>query len=79
LDPVSVRVVSDLIVKLRDERGISSISITHDLLAAQIITDRANFLYEGKIIASGTLDEVRNADHPALREFFEGTEAYGAA
>ena len=78
LDPVSVRVVSELIVKLRDERGISSISITHDLLAAQIITDCAHFLYEGKIIASGTLEEVRRGDHPALQEFFEGTEAYGA-
>jgi phospholipid/cholesterol/gamma-HCH transport system ATP-binding protein len=79
LDPVSVRVVAELIVKLRDERGISSVAITHDLLAAQIITDRAHFLYEGKIIASGTLDEVRHGDHPALQEFFEGTEAYGSA
>jgi phospholipid/cholesterol/gamma-HCH transport system ATP-binding protein len=79
LDPVSVRVVSELIAKLRDERGISSIAITHDLLAAQIITDRAHFLYDGKIIASGTLDEVRHGDHAALQEFFEGTEAYGAA
>jgi len=78
LDPVSVRVVSDLIVKLRDERGISSIAITHDLLAAEIITDKAHFLYEGVIIASGTLDEVRRADHPALKEFFKGTEAYGS-
>ena len=78
LDPVSVRVVADLIVKLRDERNISSISITHDLLAAGIITDRANFLYEGKIIASGTLEEVRTTEHPALQEFFYGTEAYGA-
>ncbi len=77
LDPVSVRVVSDLIVKLRDERGISSIAITHDLLAAEIITDRAHFLYEGVIVASGTLDEVRRAGHPATTEFFKGTEAYG--
>jgi phospholipid/cholesterol/gamma-HCH transport system ATP-binding protein len=79
LDPVSVRVVAELIVKLRDERGITSVAITHDLLAAQIITDRAFFLYEGKIVAAGTLDEVRTSDHPALVEFFEGTEAYGAA
>lgn len=79
LDPVSVRVVSDLIVRLRDERGISSISITHDLLAAEIITDRAHFLYEGTIIASGSLAEVRRDDHPALKEFFRGTEAYGGA
>ncbi|MEM6326470.1 MAG: ATP-binding cassette domain-containing protein [Bacteroidota bacterium] len=79
LDPVSVRVVSELIVKLRDERGITSIAITHDLLAAEIITDRAFFIHGGRIIASGTLREVRTADHPVLAEFFHGTEAYGQA
>lgn len=79
LDPVSVRVVSELIVKLRDTRGISSVAITHDLLAAEIITDRAHFIHEGQIVESGALDEVRRSDHPVLREFFKGTEAYGAA
>ena len=79
LDPVSVRVVSDLIVKLRDTRGISSIAITHDLLAAEIITDRAHFLLDGQIVEAGTLNEVRNSKHPALQEFFQGTDAYGRA
>ncbi len=79
LDPVSVRVVSELIVQLRDTRGISSIAITHDLLAAEIITDQAHFLHDGTIVASGTLAEVRQSDHPVLREFFQGTEAYGHA
>ena len=79
LDPVSVRVVSDLIVKLRDTRGISSIAITHDLLAAEIITDRAHFILDGVIEESGTLDEVRTSSHPVLKEFFTGTEAYGHA
>ena len=79
LDPVSVRVVSELIVQLRDTRGISSVAITHDLLAAEIITDRAHFLHDGRIVASGTLAEVRASDHPVLQEFFQGTEAYGHA
>ena len=79
LDPVSVRVVSELIVKLRDTRGISSIAITHDLLAAEIITDQAHFLYDGEIVASDTLAEVRQSEHPVLQEFFQGTEAYGHA
>lgn len=79
LDPVSVRVVSDLILKLRDERNISSIAITHDLLAAAIITDHAHFLAEGKIVASGSLEEVRHSEHPLVREFFQGSEAYSAA
>jgi phospholipid/cholesterol/gamma-HCH transport system ATP-binding protein len=77
LDPVSVRVVSDLIVRLRDERGISSVAITHDLLAASIITDEAHFLYEGRFVASGTLNELRETPSPILEEFFYGTEEYG--
>jgi phospholipid/cholesterol/gamma-HCH transport system ATP-binding protein len=76
LDPISVRVVSELIVELRDERGISSIAITHDLLAASIIADTAHFLYEGQIVSDGTLDEVRNSDHPAVQEFFGDEAAY---
>ncbi len=70
LDPVSVRTVSELIVRLRDERGITSIAITHDLLCAEIIADAAHFLSEGRILASGTYDEVQYNDHPELRNFF---------
>jgi len=70
LDPVSVRTVAELIVRLRDERGITSVAITHDLLCADIITDRAHFIYEGEILESGTLDELKRSDHPTLRNFF---------
>ncbi|GIV59464.1 MAG: ABC transporter ATP-binding protein [Rhodothermaceae bacterium] len=72
LDPVSVRTVSELIVRLRDERGITGVAITHDLLCAEIITDRAHFLFDGTFIASGTLEELRRSDHPELRNFFGG-------
>lgn len=70
LDPVSVRIVSDLIVRLRDERDITSVAITHDLLCAEIITDAAHFIYDGEFIESGSLDELRQSDHEVLREFF---------
>lgn len=70
LDPVSVRVVSDLIVRLRDERGITSIAITHDLLCAEIIADRTFFLHGGKIVERGSMDELKRSEHPALRNFF---------
>ena len=77
LDPVSVRSVSELIVRLREERGVTSVAITHDLLCAEIIADEVHFLYEGAIMASGTLDEVRNGEAPALREFFGSVEVEG--
>lgn len=70
LDPVSVRTVSNLIVRLRDERGITSIAITHDLLCAEIIADSVHFISGGKIVAEGTLEEVRNSKHETVREFF---------
>jgi phospholipid/cholesterol/gamma-HCH transport system ATP-binding protein len=70
LDPHSVREVSRLIVRLRDERGITSVAITHDLLCAEIIADEVHFLSDGRILASGTLDDVRLADDPEIRNFF---------
>lgn len=70
LDPISVRTVSELIVRLRDERGITSITITHDLLCAEIIADSVHFLYEGRFIANGTIDEVSTSAHPEIRNFF---------
>jgi phospholipid/cholesterol/gamma-HCH transport system ATP-binding protein len=70
LDPISVRVVSELIVRLREERGMSSIAITHDLLCAEIIADSVHFIKEGRISAAGTLDEVRRSDDPTIQAFF---------
>ena len=70
LDPVSVRTVSELIVRLRDERGITSVAITHDLLCAEIITDQAHFIYDGQIVESGSLEDLKHSDHPTLRNFF---------
>ncbi len=70
LDPISVRDVSDLIVRLRDERGITSVAITHDLLCAEIIADDVHFLSDGRILTSGSLEEVRRSDHRDISNFF---------
>lgn len=70
LDPISVRTVSNLIVRLRDERDITSIAITHDLLCAEIVADRVHFLFEGHIVESGSFDEVRRSDRAEVAEFF---------
>ena len=70
LDPVSVRTVSDLIVYLRDERGATVVSITHDLLCAEIISDEVHFLHDGRVIESGDFATVKGSPNPILREFF---------
>ena len=70
LDPISVRVVSNLINRLRDERGITSITITHDLLCAEMISDQVFYLLDGVYAETGTLAEVAQSDKPQIREFF---------
>ncbi len=70
LDPASVRTVSKLIVRLRDERGITSVAITHDLLCAEIIADEAHFIADGTFVASGSLEELRRSEHEQPRAFF---------
>ncbi len=71
LDPLSVRTVSELIVQLRDERAITSIAITHDLLCAEIVSDQAHFIYEGVIADSGSIADLRKSRHPVIRTFFQ--------
>ena len=70
LDPVSVRTVSELIARLRDDRGISSIAITHDLLCAEIIADDVFFLHDRRFVESGTLDSVRQSHIPEVSNFY---------
>ncbi len=70
LDPVSVRTVSELIARLRDDRDISSVVITHDLLCAEIVADDVFFLDGGRFVASGTLDEVRKSPIPEVGNFY---------
>lgn len=69
LDPVTARGIDDLILSLRDE-GIGCVVVTHELGSIETIADRALMLADGKVIAEGTLDAVRQSPHPAVRAFF---------
>lgn len=72
LDPISVRGVAGLIRRLQRERGITSITITHDRLCAELIADQVHFLHEGRLVAGGTMGAVQSDPHPAIRAFFGG-------
>jgi phospholipid/cholesterol/gamma-HCH transport system ATP-binding protein len=71
LDPVTVRAVSELIALSRDDRGVSSIVITHDVLCAEIVADHVFFLHEGRLLADGSLEEVRRSAVPEVSNFFK--------
>ncbi|MEN8006404.1 MAG: ABC transporter ATP-binding protein [Candidatus Krumholzibacteriota bacterium] len=72
LDPITGDAINDLIIKLQKELGVTSIVVTHDMASAFKVADRMAMLSGGKIVFTGTVDEVRNTDHPMVRQFIEG-------
>ena len=69
LDPVMSAVIDRLILKLRDEIGITSIVVTHDLESAFSIADRIAIIHKGVIYAIGTPEEIKNTKDPVVQQF----------
>jgi phospholipid/cholesterol/gamma-HCH transport system ATP-binding protein len=72
LDPISLGVVGQLIRRLNDALGITSIVVTHDIYESLKIVDYIYFVSEGRIIAQGTPAEVRASRDAFVRQFVDG-------
>ncbi len=70
LDPITTKEISELIINLQKKLNMTSIAVTHDLICAEIIADRAIFLKDSKIAYEGKLDELTSSSDPFLRNFF---------
>jgi phospholipid/cholesterol/gamma-HCH transport system ATP-binding protein len=73
LDPIMSDVINDLIIKLDEQLDVTSVAVTHDMASAYKIADHIAMMYGGKIIASGTPEEIKNSDDPFVRQFIEGS------
>jgi len=69
LDPISLGTAAQLIRRLNDTLGITSIVVSHDLEETFRIADQVIVLANGGIAAQGTPDEVRNSDNPLVHQF----------
>ncbi len=72
LDPISLSVVGQLIRKLNDALGLTSILVSHDVAQSLKIVDYIYFVSAGAVIAQGTPDEVRRSTDPFVRQFVDG-------
>ena len=70
LDPITSKEISSLILELQKSLKMTSIVVTHDLLCAEIIADRAIVLNEGVVQHEGTITELTTSRDPFLRNFF---------
>ena len=72
LDPIALAVIGQLIRKLNDALGSTSIIVTHDVLESLQIVDYLYFIADGAIVGEGTPDEIRRSELPYVRQFVHG-------
>ncbi|MBU0623154.1 MAG: ABC transporter ATP-binding protein [Gammaproteobacteria bacterium] len=72
LDPISLTVVGELIRKLNDALGATSIVVTHDVQESLKIVDYVYFVADGAIIAEGTADDIRASGEAFVKQFVHG-------
>jgi len=72
VDPITADSINELIIALHDKLKVTSIVVTHDMKSAYKVADRIAMMYQGKIIAEGTPDEVQSTDHPVVHQFING-------
>jgi phospholipid/cholesterol/gamma-HCH transport system ATP-binding protein len=71
LDPVLTKEVDSLIVETLQREKMTGLMISHDMASTFRIGDYVSMLHEGKIVASGTPQEMMENKHPLLQEFIE--------
>jgi phospholipid/cholesterol/gamma-HCH transport system ATP-binding protein len=73
LDPIMADVINQLIRGLQKRLGVTSVVVTHDLISAYHVADRMAMLYGGKVVFTGTPEQVRATTDPMVKQFIEGS------
>ena len=72
LDPIRADIINELILKLQKGLGVTGIAVTHDMTSAYKIADRIIMLHNGKILADGDAEHIRNHPNPVIQQFIKG-------
>ena len=72
LDPISMGVIVELIRKLNDALGLTSVVVTHDVAEGCSIADYVYLLDAGKVIGHGSPDEMLASTQPEIHQFMNG-------
>lgn len=71
LDPIMCDAIDQLIVETQKNTGATCVVISHDIDSTFKIAHRVAMLYNGKIIAYGSPEDIRNSSNPVLSQFVE--------
>lgn len=76
VDPILASAVDDLIKKLNEELGVTTIVISHDMQSVFRTAHRVSMLYDGDFILTGTPKDFKQSEDPVVKQFVKG-EAKG--
>jgi len=71
VDPLMALTISDLILKLKRQTGLTSVVVTHDMRLARKLADRVVFLVEGKVVYFGPTREMDQSAEPLVQDFIQ--------
>jgi phospholipid/cholesterol/gamma-HCH transport system ATP-binding protein len=69
VDPIMSDRLTSLMLRLKNELRLTSVVVTHDLDLMRRVADTVVFLFEGKAIYFGPVEDLEKSDHPHIREF----------
>ena len=72
LDPINTTRINHMIRGLRKATGVTSVIVTHDMASAFAISDRMAVVHDGRIIETGTPEQIRNTKNDYVRDFIRG-------
>ncbi len=70
LDPVVSAGIDNLIVSLKKAFKMTIVIVTHEMASVEIIADRIAMMHEGRVLAVGTMDELKSLGNPIVDQFF---------
>jgi phospholipid/cholesterol/gamma-HCH transport system ATP-binding protein len=71
VDPLMAQTISELILRVKKQSGLTSIVVTHDVRLARKLADRVVFLVDGRVALFGTIEEMDRSTVPLIQEFIE--------
>ena len=73
LDPIIKRAIHQLIKDTHAKFGFTAVIVSHEIPEIFDVAQNVAMLFRGKILQHGTSDDIKNSDHPAVRQFINGS------
>lgn len=71
LDPITSMQINDLIIKIQEELGATSLVVTHDICSAFHVADRLALIHQGKIAQLAPKEEFKQINDPLIQTFLQ--------